>query len=176
MLFAPQAVALDTSFVVDALIGTQPRYLLCRRYLLHLIDENTSFVFSELLEFELAEATFQIGLKERHPKNWKRARHDGRARRRAGRLMDETMSIWAELLQAVRWRRMTLGPVAGEVPKLMKRFGLASYDAVHVATALDAEVRDLLTLDVGFAAVPAFILTLHVHGTAAHRIRTLRAS
>jgi hypothetical protein len=57
----------------------------------------------------------------------------------------------------------------------MERYGLASYDAAHTAIVFATETHDLVTLDVGFSAVPASMLTLHVHGPAVRRVRELRS-
>ena len=56
---------------------------------MRLAEAGTTFYFNRLLELELEETSFLIALKERHPKNWRRYRYDGRVRPRASRLMDE---------------------------------------------------------------------------------------
>lgn len=71
---------------MEAVIASQPLHRACQEYLIRLAAEGTTIVFNELLEIELQEAAFQLGLKERHPKDWKRYRSDGRARPRAARL------------------------------------------------------------------------------------------
>lgn len=161
-LFLPKEVVLDSSFVVAALLPRQPHHRAARSFLGHLADEASTFYFNRLLETELVEAAFQIGLRERHPKDWKRRRHDGRARRHASQVLDQVLETWSEVLAAVTWVRIEVGEVFDLVPRLVKRHGLASYDAVHTATALYVGVRDLATLDAGFSALPASILTLHV--------------
>jgi predicted nucleic acid-binding protein len=85
-------IALDTSFVVEALIATQPLHAVCRA-LLHRIDESgVSITTSDLLPVELAEAVFAIALKERWGSRWRQHRTDGRARRRAARLLNDTIA------------------------------------------------------------------------------------
>jgi hypothetical protein len=79
----PAEVLLDTSYVVEALIVSQPLHTAAVNFLVRLATEDVRIRFSSLLELELAETAFQIALKENHPKDWKRFRHDGRARRRA---------------------------------------------------------------------------------------------
>jgi predicted nucleic acid-binding protein len=61
--------------------------------------------------------------------------------------------------------------VEAQVPFYMRRYGLGSYDAAHVATAAFAGVSDKVTLDAHFAAVPAARLTLY---TTSSRLSTCR--
>lgn len=145
----------DTSFVVEALLPAQTHHPAARAYLDRLADAGTIVVFNELLEIELAEVAYQIALKERHPKNWKRYRHDGRARRRANRLLTDVLSAWAQVLTAFDHARFALSDVKTQVPRLMTAHGLASYDAVHAATAAVAGVSAIVTTDAGFASLPA---------------------
>jgi predicted nucleic acid-binding protein len=174
-LFVPTELVLDTSFVVEALMPAQKHHASAALFLSRLADNGSTVFFNRLLELELAEAAFQIGLRERHGKNWKRARHDGRARRRADRVLDRVLAVWASVLSELSWSCIEVHEVVDGVPALMSRLGLASYDALHVATAQLVDVRDMVTLDAGFASVPASVLTLHVDATRVRRCRQLRA-
>jgi hypothetical protein len=79
----PDPIALDTSFVVEALIATQPLHAVCSAFLTRIDESGVSVATSDLLPFELAEAAFAIALKERWGGTWRRHRPDGRARRPA---------------------------------------------------------------------------------------------
>jgi predicted nucleic acid-binding protein len=173
LLFLPAEVVLDSSFVVESLVGTQPRHAVCREFLQRLLDNGTTLYFNRLLEVELAETAFRLALEERFPNRRIRdqMRRDGRARRRAGRLMEQARSAWDDVLAAFAYVCIELHEVARSAPGLMQVYGLTSYDAVHVATALRVGVRDLVTLDVGFANVPNGVLTIY---TTAHRVPACR--
>ena len=67
----PARVVLDTSFVVEALIGSQPLHRACQDFLVRLAGAGTELVYSRLLEGELHETAFLLALKERHPRDWK---------------------------------------------------------------------------------------------------------
>jgi predicted nucleic acid-binding protein len=162
MVVVPGRVLVDTSFVVEALIVSQPVHESCLDFLVRLAEAETELVFSRLLELELAETAYQLALKERHPRDWKRFRADGRARRRATRLLESVRGAWSEVLENVPSLCVEVEDVAEAVPTLMSRYGLASYDAVHVATAIHANVGAIATLDAGFAAVPASVAGLYV--------------
>jgi hypothetical protein len=54
----------------------------------------------------------------------------------------------------------------------MRDYGLQSYDAVHASTLAITGITDLVTRDVGFAALPPSIATLH---TTAERLARVRA-
>jgi predicted nucleic acid-binding protein len=57
----------------------------------------------------------------------------------------------------------------------MAGYGLSSYDAVHVATAFRVQAPRMVTLDTGFAPVPASHLELFVSARQVSRCRSLRA-
>lgn len=126
---------------------------------------RTTIYFNRLLEIELAETLYQIALKENHPKDWRRYRHDGRARRRANRLLQGGGNAWAGLLSAFNHAVYELGEVANRVPDLMSRYGLASYDAIHAATAFESGIGVIATLDAGFASIPQSLLTVYTNAS-----------
>jgi predicted nucleic acid-binding protein len=160
-LAPPNPVFLDTSFVVDALITTQPNHRPCQAFLLALAEAGSTVYFNRLLEMELAETAFRLALIDRFgKKHWLRARSDGRARIRAGRLMGDVQQAWEATLDAFSFVRIELHEVAEDVPALMQRYGLKSYDAVHAASALFAGIETMVSLDVDFARLPASQLRL----------------
>lgn len=159
-LDAPDPVFLDTSFVVDALIATQPQHGPCLAFLERLAEAGSTIYFNRLLEIELAETAFRLALIDRFGRHWMRARSDGRARNRAGRLVDEARDAWGGTLAAFPHVRIEVHEVASEVPALMRAYGLKSYDAVHAASALFAGVGTIVTLDVDFARLPVSTVTV----------------
>lgn len=158
----PDRLTIDTSFAVEALLASQGHHPAAASFLATLAENGTELVFSRLLSLELRETAFQIGLKERHPKEWKRFRHDGRARPRAARLMRQTIQAWDAVLQSFVWIEVGVSDVASQADALMADHGLASYDAVHAATAIGHGGRVIVTLDAGFASVPESELTVYV--------------
>lgn len=171
----PDAVVLDTSFVVDAMLTGQRRHTDANAYLLELAIAGTGVFFNRLLELELAEAAYKIAMKERFG-NRRAAvmRTDGRALRRASRLVARVTSAWHAVLDSFSWGVVELSDVAGDVPVLMRR-GLSSYDAVHAQSAISLGVRHLVTTDCGFGLVAPSDLTIVTHSsllTATRRYRT----
>lgn len=120
----PNEVLLDTSYVVEALITTQPQHRSAVDFLVRLAEDDVAPRFSEMLELELAETAFQLALKERHKRDWKRSRHDGRVRPRAARLMSGVADAWQEVLSYFDYTRVTIHDVVAEVPRLMSTSGL----------------------------------------------------
>lgn len=175
-LTLPREVVLDTSFVVETLLPNQPRHDECGGFLSRLVDEGVVVFFNRLLELELLETTYRLVLIERYGRgDWRRRRFDGRARRRASRLAQEMLDAWNAALSALNHGIVELDQVVTAVPGVMARYGLSSYDAVHAATAGRLRVRSLVTLDSGFAAVPASELELYVGTRQVSRCRSLRA-
>lgn len=154
-------MALDTSFVVEALIATQPLHGVCRAFLKRIDEDGVSVATSELLRFELAEAVFAIALKERWGGKWRRHRTDGRARRRAGRLLNDTLTRYDEILGAVRHISIPLGDTANLPETFMIDYGIASYDAIHAASAIAAGAEAIVTTDTGFALLPSSLLAIY---------------
>jgi predicted nucleic acid-binding protein len=164
-------VVLDTSFVVDALIPTQARHPECQAFLRTVGDSRATVVFNRFLEPELWEAAYKIALKELHPKKRAReVRHDRRTLHRARGLRDEVEDAWHRALRTFDWVVVDLAEVETWVPAMMGH-GLTSYDAIHAATAIHADVRALVTLDYHFALVPARELQLWVPSS---RVRPCR--
>lgn len=160
-LLPPDPIALDTSFVVEALIATQPLHAVCRAFLNRIDDSGVSITMSDLLPVELAEAVFAIALKERWGSRWRGHRTDGRARRRAARLLNDAISRYETLLLSIDHFPVPIGDTAGTARSLMIGYGLASYDAVHAASAVAADAGAIVTLDTGFAFLPASLLTIY---------------
>jgi len=171
-LLPPRTAALDTSFVVEAVVETQPLHTVCARFAAHLVEAGTTVVTSELLEIELAEAAFAIALKQRWGRNWRRHRADGRARRPARRLLAEVMTRLDELLSPVDHVAVPVGRIASSAATLMTSYGLASYDAVHASTAIAADAEAIVTLDTGFALLPQSLLAIY---TDRSRLASCRA-
>jgi predicted nucleic acid-binding protein len=155
-LFPPDALVLDTTFVVQVLVATEPHHSSASSWMEDLADADALLVFNRLLELELREVAFRIPLIERFGgRDWRRRRHDGRSLRRARRLTTQTMDAWTDLLRAYDYARVELHQVMDLVPQYMNHYGLSSYDAVHAATAQFVAVDAMATTDVGFASVPA---------------------
>jgi predicted nucleic acid-binding protein len=157
-LVLPSRVSLDTSLVVHALIETESLHPACSGFIDRLVESEVTLVTSELLEVELAEATFGIALKERWGGDWRRHRRDGRARRRAKSLLADVLSRWALILDSAEHTAVPVGAVGRNAALLMMDFGLASYDAVHAASAIAAGAEAIATTDAGFAVLPTSLL------------------
>ena len=82
---------------------------------------------------------------------------------------------WASVLAYVDYVRIDVDDVIEEVPRLMRTYGLASYDAVHAATALRGDPVGIVTTDVGFCALPPASTTIFTDSTRVARCRELRA-
>jgi predicted nucleic acid-binding protein len=169
----PRAVVLDTSVVAHALLPKQPEHAACAAVMRALVAAGTSITFSRHLEIELWETLFNLALRERHPrKDLRQVRYDNRVRPRAARLFGQTRQAWEEMLGSLSWTRVEIHEIADQVPGLIQRYGLESYDAVHAATLLDSAITDFLTRDGGFAALPPAVATLH---TTRARLANTRA-
>lgn len=171
-LVLPSEVVLDTSFVVNVLVKTEPLHAVSEAFMLDLVANESTIYYNRLLELELAEIAFKVAVREQHGnKAWPRMRADGRARRRAGRLTKDLLVSWTDLLSTVPHLLVELDEVAGLVLDHMTDYGLASYDAAHAATAAFVEADGLVTNDVGFGHVDENELAVYID---ASRVRSCR--
>lgn len=168
----PAEVTLDTSFVVEALSASELFHEPCLAYVQRLAAAGSTVYFNRLLEIELVEVAFKLAVIERHGrKGWPAKRRDGRVRRRAGRLTSDLLEAWADLLSTVPHLCVELNEVVDLVPAAMRNWGLASYDAVHAATAQFVQADGLVTTDAGFGSVPTNQLRIYTDDT---RVRSCR--
>ncbi len=172
---APARLVVDTSVVVEAIVPNTPTHDVCVALFQALSDAGTIVIYNGLLTTELAETLFRLALIDRWGrKQWRRARYDGRARRRAGRLLSAGLGAWQDILDNVNSSQVDHAEVADKVFELMRRYGLGSYDAIHAATALKENVFDIATLDHGFAALSPTQAGLHTTSRRAPQMRRTR--
>jgi predicted nucleic acid-binding protein len=157
----PDPIALDTSFVVEALLTTQPLHSACSAFLKRIFDSGVAIVTSDLLAVELAESAFAITLKERWGGRWRGHRTDGRSRRPATQRLNHTVMSYEALLSPVNHLPIPVRRVTADARVLMTDFGIASYDAVHATSAIAAGAEAIVTLDTGFALLPSAELAIY---------------
>jgi predicted nucleic acid-binding protein len=88
--------------------------------------------------------------------------------------MNEILAAWGAVLENFVWTEVEMEDVMPEVSRLMAH-GLASYDAVHAATAIWAGNGRLVTIDAGFASVPEADLELYVDSSRLGSCRSRRS-
>lgn len=167
----PEAVLLDTTVVVEALLPAEKNHAACVAFFQSAVEAECTLVFNRLLETELCDVLFNLAGQEQHGNKWRKARYDGRVRRRASRLLKDGLRAWGELLDSVPWSRIELSEASSLAPDLMGKYGLRSYDAIHAASLFIAEVADVATLDHGFTMLPEAEATIH---TTQPRVPTMR--
>ena len=170
----PETIALDTSFVVEALLPTEPLHAQCDAFLTRIFDSGITVITNELLRAELAEATFANAMKERWAGKWRAHRADGRTRPRAGRLLTNTLVRYDKMIESLPHVSVRPGQVADSAPEIMTKYGLASYDAIHAASAIAAGTETIVTTDTGFALLPASLLTVYTDQTRVASCRKKR--
>ena len=69
---------------------------------------------------------------------------------------------------------MPIAPIAEDASALMADYGLASYDAVHAASAIAARAEAIATTDTGFALLPASLLRVYTDRSRVTACRALR--
>ncbi len=171
----PDKVTLDTSFVVNALMSGEKHHHAAQRFLERLAENNTFLVYNHLLELELREVAFMVPIRETFRRDWRSRRHDGRTLRRARWRAARTMDAWNELLTAFAWAEVQVDAVQDRLAEMMGR-GMASYDAVHAATAETYGGGQMVTTDVGFAWVPQTRLSIFTDTSRLGSCRRVRGA
>lgn len=170
-LTLPDPIALDTSFVVETLLATQPLHSACDAFLKRIFDSGVSVVTSELLRIELAETAFAIAMKERWGRRWRAHRTDGRSRQRAAKLLHNTISRYDALLTPVDHFPVPLG--TSRPPPSHSWPSTASHPTTQPTRQLPSpQAQRHVTLDTGFALLPSTQLTMY---TDRSRLTSCRA-
>jgi predicted nucleic acid-binding protein len=178
----PTVVALDTSAVVCALLSDQPQHDEYAEFVARAVAAGTTFVYCDLLDFELADVAMTIALKRRHGRDWFRHRGEEGAHSATRGLMHEVFAAWRTTLAETSSARLPLGPISERADgspvrdrafALLESYPIRSYDAAHAGTAMLVEAP-LVCRDVGFAALPAGLLTLITDSTRIAACRRAR--
>lgn len=147
--------------MVEALIESQPLHAVCKGFMQEIVDAGVSVVRSNLLEVELAEAVFAIALKERWGARWRRHRTDGPLDVACAGYSPRRPSATTPSWPRFRTARVPVGQVAADAVILMADYGLASYEAVHAASAVAVGAEAIITTDTGFALLPSKLLAIY---------------
>ena len=182
----PPYLVVDTSAFIAALIPDVGQHSEYADFLERCALAGTVLAYCEIVELELAEAAIRIDLKRRHGRKANAARRDGRMLGPARAFAISVREAFAELLSGFDTIRI---PMSQTIPTLdnedypqsttltqaavglTERFGLGSYDAVHVVCAMVASAP-VLARDVGFARMAGLTLITDTTRTlAARRLR-----
>ena len=151
----PRLFALDTSAVVAALIDTQPKHDVYRDFVTGAIENSSTFIFSELLDVELAGVCEKNSRSEKHrsTKRMLESRND---------TLDRVMGAWEDVLELVDHTRLPIREshdaqgwehAYALAIDLLRSYPIRINDAIHAATAIILSVP-LLTDDDDFARIP----------------------
>ena len=156
---APAASYLDTSVVVastiDGIAGSEACAAFCDR----LVDAGSHVFFSQILRLELSQVLArlpkdnQVPLAVRHA--YRLDRWDTRVDVRTRWLTDGARRFEDLLVRFAEVSEIAFDPTIWHASlDVMARYRLRSHDAIHVASARAAGVRDFATLDGDFRRVP----------------------
>ncbi len=132
------------------MISTQPLHAVCRAFLTRIDESGVSVTTSDLLLVELGRGGTRDRPQGTLGEPLARRRTDGRARRRAGRHLNDTISRYETVLRSIDHIPVPIADTAGAARRLMTGYGLASYDAVHAASAVLAGAGAIATIDTAF--------------------------
>lgn len=141
----PGRVALDTSFVVEALVESEEHHAACAAFLERLADEQVEVCISELLPIELAHAAVRV------------ARRQGLNPRG---LVEDVLGRWSLTTSAVPLLEVPVGLVSELALRFVMDHAVLSYDTVHAAAAVVVDAGAIAALDGDFARLPEDVLRI----------------
>ena len=101
----------------------QPHHAACLRLVERLAEAGTRVLISDILLAEFAEGVYKVVLRERHGnRRWQRYWTDGRARRRAARLLAAALEDWQAMCTTLVWDAVALSEASDWVEALMSAF------------------------------------------------------
>jgi predicted nucleic acid-binding protein len=159
--------AVDTSFVVAALLPDQKRHDIAAAAMERLIEQQATMVFCEMIYMELMDCSVEIPLRP-HQKR----RYDKRVRRRAYPTIAGLSGGWFDLKAAVPHVSMCMDELWDMAGCLMDDYGLRSADAYHAGAAFLSNAP-IFTFDTDFARV-AGGLTVYTSSDLVPKCRRLR--
>lgn len=172
----PLRVLVDTSFIVESMVESNPRHRESRELLALLSERGASIVFSELVDLEVPQAMSYIAALD-VGRDRRAGLLDARVRRRSRSLTARTRRRWAEYLASIDWFRADLTAILDEVPAIMFTTGLRSYDAAMAATAIAHRCDAIATFDVDFGRLHEVdVPLLLTDARRAGRMRDLRGA
>ena len=172
----PLRVLVDTSFIVESMVESNPRHRESRELLALLSERGASIVFSELVDLEVPQAMSYIAALDAG-RDRRAGLLDARVRRRSRSLTARTRRRWAEYLASIEWFRADLTAILDEVPAIMFTTGLRSYDAAMAATAIAHRCDAIATFDVDFGRLHEVdVPLLLTDARRAARMRDLRGA
>ncbi len=172
----PLRVLVDTSFIVESMVESNPRHRESRELLALLSERGASIVFSELVDLEVPQAMSYIAALDAG-RDRRAGLLDARVRRRSRSLTARTRRRWAEYLASIEWFRADLTAILDEVPAIMFTTGLRSYDAAMAATAIAHRCDAIATFDVDFGRLHEVdVPLLLTDARRAGRMRDLRGA
>lgn len=155
-MVVPPSVYLDTSFVVATMMRGTVHHEVTTAFYDELIAQGSTIYFSTLLRAELLQSFVAIGNNPRSltqaTRRLYRLQHWGRDEAVRQTWLNTGLQQFESFLNqftAVNEIILDAETIASST-EVMARFQLKSYDAIHVASAVVAGVRDIATVDIDF--------------------------
>lgn len=155
----PEYIYIDTSFIIHAIINTEIYHTEAINFLKSLELKQPIVIFSDLLIPELRCAVLTICLRSDYGDKIKVMQLLGKnpllIRRYTDNIETAEKSLWAIMERFEN--RMTI-PIKEKYIKnsgiLMNKYCLGSYDAIHVASMEDYNIKDIAVMDKGLEDLP----------------------
>lgn len=158
----PSQLYLDTNVIIDYLIDNRPFHVRCIPFLERVRQSGLTTIYLSSLSWTefvhaIRKESFRTSLPPELQDQLSVARwQDSRVR---GEYLDFFLSLFQRLIDHFDWAEV---PVTSTIRRravdLIKQFNLGTQDAIHVASAFEADVVDLASFDEGYRRVDGLVL------------------
>ncbi len=157
----PKALYVDTSFFVNALVKGQRYHTESIGFIEQLTKHQPIIIFSELLISELRCAILSIctrnsfGTKVRAGK--KLSHNPELIREYCPEVQRQEKNFYDILQRFKDWASVPLSPeISKNAQKIICKYRVGSYDAIHIATMESWELKDIVVFDKGVENLPRY--------------------
>jgi predicted nucleic acid-binding protein len=158
----PQQLYVDTDFILNYLLATQPHHTRVVPFILRLAEQGlTTLHISALSWIELAHVVRRQAFRDALPSEWQQNAQLAQWERPAVReqYFADWVALVRRLLAQFAWNEVAVTPeVSLRAIQHVATYNLGPQDAVHLACAEEAGVMDLASFDARFRRVDKLYL------------------
>jgi len=155
----PEIIYFDTSFILEVLIKGQRYHQECKDFIRRLEEKQPIIVFSDLLKPELWCGTISVCIRNSFKGDVNVREMINRRPKLVKGYYNKIIRIqkdFSDLLQRFKdWTSIPINDkILDKAQHLMLKYCLGSYDAIHIATMEEWEIKDIAVFDQHIENIP----------------------
>ncbi|MEW6040917.1 MAG: type II toxin-antitoxin system VapC family toxin [Elusimicrobiota bacterium] len=157
----PESIYFDTSFVVNVMVKESPYYLQCKEFISKLLNKQSIIIFSSILLPELWCAVVSICIRNQYEEKVKVREAIHKKPKLIRHYFSKAEKIEKDfrkvLTQFENWIMVPVNEkIISKANLIMPKYCLPSMDAIHIATAEEWAVRDIVAIDRDLEDLPLY--------------------